>query len=148
MRRQASRGKVRSRKRTEQKRGAAGEGNEDRKSEKGRGTCLVSQTREVRTMGSIIPITEEDESGDPMTIQAKNEAKEKISTWARDQIALRDAEMMRLARGRQRGGHEKAQIRRWQMRAIEACMQILRGENGVTINKVMPRLIVWADQDG
>jgi hypothetical protein len=83
-----------------------------------------------------------------MTIQARNEAKEKIYTWVRDQIALRDAEMIWLGRRRQLLGHEKTQIRRWQMRAREACMQILRGENGATINEVMPRLIVWADQDG
>jgi hypothetical protein len=64
-----------------------------------------------------------------MTIQARNEGKEKICTWVPDQRALRDAETMWLGRRRQLLGQEKAQIRKWQMRAIEAFMQILRGDN-------------------
>jgi hypothetical protein len=55
---------------------------------------------------------------------------------------------MWLARRKQLLFHDEAHIKCWQMRAIEAGIQILRGENEATIQEGIAGLIVGAEQDG
>jgi hypothetical protein len=58
--------------------------------------------------GSIIPVAKEEESLKAMTIQTRNEAREKIATWERDQIAVRVAHMMWMGRKKQLLMHENS----------------------------------------
>jgi hypothetical protein len=44
--------------------------------------------------------------------------------------------------------HEKMQIRKWQTRAFNRCIQILKTEEGAQIKTVTLELIVWTSQDG
>jgi hypothetical protein len=44
--------------------------------------------------------------------------------------------------------HEKTQIKRWQMSAIESGMQMLREENGATIKEIVLGPMESVDQDG
>jgi hypothetical protein len=115
---------------------------------KERETCPVSQTREVKSMGAAVPIPENPEPFDQMSIQARNPAREVVNSWVRDQLRVRDAEIMWMARRRQLLIHEKIQIRKWQTRAFNACMQILKGEEGAQIKTVTAALTVWVSQGG
>jgi hypothetical protein len=99
-------------------------------------------------MGTPVPIPEDQDPFRPMPIEARNEAREVVSTWVRDRLGVRDVEMMWMARRRQLLIHEKVQIRKWQTQAFNRCMQILRTDEGARIKTGRPALIVWTNQDG
>jgi hypothetical protein len=78
-----------------------------------------------------------------MTVEARNQSREVVTSWVRDQITVRDAEIMWIGRRRELLIHEKIKIRRWQTQAFNLCVRILKTHEGARIIAITPDLAVW-----
>jgi hypothetical protein len=83
------------------------EGNQREEAKKGRRPCRVSQTGEVKIMRAPVPIPSEEQTLNPMEFEARNQDRDVVNSWAREQLGVGDAEIMWTARRRQLLTHEK-----------------------------------------
>jgi hypothetical protein len=76
--------------------------------------------------------SEKKEANQKVTIEARNQPGGVVNSSVRDQLGIREKEIMELGRRRQVLIHAKAQLKEWQTRRIERCMQIVTERMGGT----------------
>jgi hypothetical protein len=86
-----------------------------------------------------------------MTATARYEAREVITGWVKDQIGVRDAEIMWIGRRRQLLLHEKGQVGRpvpFPRRNQKQRNNHRTRKNSTSIKVMTPDMVIWAGADG